>query len=252
MRVEQSIAIDAPREEIWELVSDPCLYPAFMHGVTRLERKGEEPERGLGARYSVRLRVGSADVGGLVEIVEFDEPADLAWTSVTGIDQRLRWRLREADDGCTVVTLRLAYDAPGGLLGTLSEQVSRPMVARNLDRTLHNLCLAIEGGPDEVSEQGMSVFGRVAYALGGAKILAEAGVIRPIRPDRLFKVLQTLARWGRSPAAGTISLANRFPDETAIVDELGTAHVRASCTSARTRWPTRSRTRASWRATAWR
>jgi len=222
MRVDRSIAIEASREEIWELVSDPCRYSGFMHGVTRLERKDDGPESGLGARYAVRLRVGSADVGGLVEIVEFDEPDDLAWTSVTGIDQRLRWRLREAGDGRTKVTLRLAYDAPGGLLGTLSEQVSKPMVARNLEQTLHNLRREIEGGPDDVSEQGMSLPGRVAYGLGGVKILADAGVIRPIRPDRLFKVLQTLARWGRSPAAGTISLANRFPDETAIVDELGT------------------------------
>ena len=65
----------------------------------------------------MRMRVGSADVGGLVEVVEFDAPGDLAWTSVTGIDQRGRWRLRETADGRTRVTLRLAYDAPGGLLG---------------------------------------------------------------------------------------------------------------------------------------
>jgi acyl-CoA synthetase (AMP-forming)/AMP-acid ligase II len=68
----------------------------------------------------------------------------------------------------------------------------------------------------------MSLPGRVAYTLGGVKILADAGVIRPMRPDRVLKVIQTLARWGRSPAAGAITLANRFPDETAIVDELGT------------------------------
>ncbi|MGH2715527.1 MAG: AMP-binding protein [Thermoleophilaceae bacterium] len=170
--------------------------------------------------------MGSADVGGLVEIVEFDEPADLVWTSVAGIDQRLRWRLREADDGRTRVTLRLAYDAPGGLLGTLSEQVSKPMVARNLEQTLHNLRSEIEGGSDDLSEQGMNLPGRVAYALGGVKILADAGVIRPMRPDRVLRVVQTLARWGRSPAAGAISLANRFPDETAIVDELGTLSFR--------------------------
>jgi acyl-CoA synthetase (AMP-forming)/AMP-acid ligase II len=72
----------------------------------------------------------------------------------------------------------------------------------------------------------MSLPGRVAYTLGGVKILADAGVIRPMRPDRVVKVIQTLARWGRSPAAGTISLANRFPDETAIVDELGTLSYR--------------------------
>src|SRR5215210_21746 len=109
MRVERDIRIDASREEIWELVSDPESYTRFWHGITRLDRKNDE--RGCGARFTIRMHVGSADIGGLVEIVEFDEPADLAWTSVTGIDQRVRWRLRETDDGRTKVTLRLAYDA---------------------------------------------------------------------------------------------------------------------------------------------
>ena len=92
----------------------------------------------------MHLRVGSAEVGGLVEIVEFDEPADLAWTSVTGIDQRVRWRLRETDDARTKVTLRLSYDAPGGVLGVVADQVAKPMVARNLEQTLHNLKAEIE------------------------------------------------------------------------------------------------------------
>jgi acyl-CoA synthetase (AMP-forming)/AMP-acid ligase II/carbon monoxide dehydrogenase subunit G len=219
MRVEKTTVVDASREEIWELISDPSLYPRFMHGITRLERKGG-PELGVGARYSVHLRVGSADVGGLVEIVEFAEPADLAWTSVTGIDQRLRWRLRETDDARTRVTLRLAYEAPGGLLGAISEQFSKPMVAGNLERSLQNLKAEIEGGPDEVSD-GMGIPGRVAYQLGSVKVLIDAGVVRPMRPDRLLRFVQTLLRWGRSPAAGSIALADRFPDETMIVDELG-------------------------------
>jgi fatty-acyl-CoA synthase len=220
MRVEKTTVIDASREEIWELISDPCLYPRFMHGVTGLKRKDDGSEKGVGARYSIHLHVGSADVGGLVEIVEFDEPDDLAWTSVTGIDQRLRWRLRETDDSRTRVTLRLAYDAPGGVLGAISEQVSKPMVASNLEQTLHNLKAEIEGEPDEMSE-GMSIPGRVAYQLGSVKVLIDAGVVRPMRPDRLLKFVQTLVRWGRSPAAGSIALADRFPNETMIVDELG-------------------------------
>jgi fatty-acyl-CoA synthase len=220
MRVEKTTVIDASREEIWELISDPCQYPRFMHAASRVDRRDDGPERGVGARYWTHLRVGSAEVGGLVEIVEYDEPGDLAWTSVTGIDQRLRWRLRETDDSRTRVTLRLAYDAPGGVLGAISEQVSKPMVAGNLEQTLQNLKAEIEGGPDEVSE-GMSIPGRVAYQLGSVKVLIDAGVVRPMRPDRLMKFVQTLMRWGRSPAAGAIALADRFPNETMIVDELG-------------------------------
>ncbi len=220
MRIEKSTVIDASREEVWAFVADPCSYPRFMQNMSGVKRKDDGAERGLGARYSTHLRVGSAEVGGLVEVVEFDEPADLAWTSVTGIDQRLRWRLRETDDSRTRVTLRLAYEAPGGLLGTISEQVSKPMVASNLERSLQNLKAEIEGATGEVSE-GMSIPGRVAYQLGSVKVLIDAGVVRPMRPDRLLAFVQTMLRWGRSPAAGAIALADRFPDETMIVDELG-------------------------------
>jgi len=223
MRIERETTVDASRARVWELVSNPVGYPAFFHGITRFELQADV-DRGLGARFSMRMRVGSADVGRLVEIVEYDEPADMAWTSITGIDQRGRWRLRETADGRTRVFLRLSYGSPGGLLGALSDQVSKPMVARNLERTLHNLSLELgeEGGAHEVSEDGMSLPGRAAYLLGSVKVLVDAGVVRPMRPDRAWGVLRTIQKWGRSPAAGSISLAARFPDEPMIVDELGT------------------------------
>jgi acyl-CoA synthetase (AMP-forming)/AMP-acid ligase II/carbon monoxide dehydrogenase subunit G len=220
MRIEEQVVLDVPREEIWERVSDPAGYPGLVHGITRCDRIAEA-EPGCGARYSMRMRVGSAEVGGEVEIVEFDELADLAWTSVTGIDQRGRWRLRELDDGSTRVTFRLSYGAPGGLLGALSDRLSAPMVRTNLRRTLQNLRGELEG-ERPVSETGMSLAGRVAYNLGSLKVLTEAGLIRPMRPDKLARIALMLARWGRSPAAGYLAGVIRYPDEPSIVDELGT------------------------------
>ena len=215
--------MDASREEVWELVSDPDNYSRFWHGLTRLDRKNDE--HGCGARFAMRMRVGSADIGGLIEIVEFDEPADMAWHSITGIDHRVRWRLREADDGRTKVTLRMSWDSPGGLLGMAADRIGAPMVARILEQTLQNLALELED--EEVREQvsddeGMSLPAKALHELGSVKVLIDAGVIRPMRPDRLWGVLRTMQRWGRSPAAGAISLAARYPEETMIVDELGT------------------------------
>jgi len=221
MRVERTRTIAASRERIWERVRDPAGYPGLMEGITRCEVKSEGTE-GLGARYSMRMRVGSAEVGGLVEVVEFDEPGDLSWTNVTGIDQRGRWRLRDCGDGRTRVVLRLAYESPGGVFGIISDRMGAPMVGRNLERTLDNLQREVEGGGSEVAQPGTGLTGRIGYALGSAKVLLDAGVIGPIRPDKLVRVLTTLARFGRSPAAGTISLATRYPDEPMIVDELGT------------------------------
>jgi acyl-CoA synthetase (AMP-forming)/AMP-acid ligase II len=79
-----------------------------------------------------------------------------------------------------------------------------------------------EGGSDQVSELVKRLPAQAVYQLGNVKVLVDAGVIRPMRPDRLWAVVRTLQRWGRSPAAGAISLAARHPDDPMIVDELGT------------------------------
>ena len=151
MRLEKRTTIDAPRDEVWEVVSDPANWRSLMGaGLAQLEHRGG-PETGLGARYELRLNVGSAAIGGLVEFVEWDEGRELAWTSVTGIDQRGRWRLREEPDGAsTTVTLRFAYTAPGGLFGVLADRLGAPTVSGHLERALKNLKREIEG--DTVSD----------------------------------------------------------------------------------------------------
>jgi len=144
MRVGAQIDISAPPEEVWEFITDPETYLHFMQGITRWEVASEE-SKGLGSRYRMLMRVGSAEVGGLVEVVEYDEPRDMAWNSVTGVDQRGRWRVRERGLGRTHVEFRLSYGVAGsGLLGWLSEQFSAPMVTNNLRRSLQQLKRAVE------------------------------------------------------------------------------------------------------------
>jgi uncharacterized membrane protein len=99
----------------------------------------------MGARYRMLMRVGSAEVGGLIEVVEFDVERDLAWNSVTGIDQRGRWRLRDAGRGRTRTELRLAYGVAGsGILGWVAEQLAAPIVRGHVKRTLHELKRTVE------------------------------------------------------------------------------------------------------------
>ena len=91
------------------------------------------------------LRVGSAEVGGLIEVVEWKKPSDLAWSSVTGVDQRGRWRLREQRDGGTRVELRLSYGVAGaGLSGWIAERLSAPTVRGHLRRSLQQLKRQVE------------------------------------------------------------------------------------------------------------
>ena len=51
--------------------------------------------------------------------------------------------------------------------------------------------------------------------------LVEAGVIRPVRPDKLLGVARELHRWGASPAAGIAGAAITSADETVVIDEDG-------------------------------
>ena len=144
MRVAVSIEVAAPSELVWEWVTDPGRYLHFMAGMTRYEAAGG-PETGVGARYRTLMRVGSAEVGGLIEVVEWDEPCDLAWNSVTGVDQRGRWRLRQRPAGRTRVEFRFQYGVAGaGLLGWLAEQVAAPSVRGHLRRSLQQLKRQVE------------------------------------------------------------------------------------------------------------
>jgi len=53
------------------------------------------------------------------------------------------------------------------------------------------------------------------------RTLAAAGVIRPVRPDRLVRMARELVRWGASPAAGVAAGAITAPDRAVVLDEAG-------------------------------
>jgi uncharacterized membrane protein len=143
--------VQAPIETVWSIVSDPERMLDFMAGMTRWEIAGEHAA-GLGARYRMLFRIGSAEVGGLVEIVEFSPPCEFAWTSVTGVDQRGRWRLRRVQDGRTKVEFRLAYGVAGsGLWGWVAERVAAPIVRGHARRSLEQLRRLVEHEQRRVS-----------------------------------------------------------------------------------------------------
>jgi carbon monoxide dehydrogenase subunit G len=145
MRVEESIRIAAPREEVWRLISQPERYSEFMVNSSWATCPGE-PTSGLRARFRLALEVGSIDLSGVIEFVEWDPPHEVAWTNITGIDQRGRWVLRDCGPE-TETTLRLSYQVPGGVLALVASQLGRPLIRRDARRSLEALREAVTGGP---------------------------------------------------------------------------------------------------------
>src|SRR5919206_1637023 len=63
---------------------------------------------------------------------------------------------------------------------------------------------------------------RVGSTLKTVDTFRRAGILHPGRPDRLVGSALALIRFGATPAAGYAASALRYPDEPAVIDELGT------------------------------
>ncbi|HUO37648.1 MAG TPA: SRPBCC family protein [Mycobacterium sp.] len=143
MRAERRLVVNADRDAVWKVLSDPDCYRSFLAHLQRWETLTKGPP-GLGSRYTVLWKIGSIPVGGVAEVVEFHPARDLAWISVTGVTQRGRFRLRDAGPGQTLVTFRIAYHSDGGLLGLIADRVAARQVGRSLAESLNNLRRLVE------------------------------------------------------------------------------------------------------------
>jgi fatty-acyl-CoA synthase len=72
-----------------------------------------------------------------------------------------------------------------------------------------------------LSESAAKLRTSAADSIFEAKVLYEAGIVAPMRPDKAAKIASTFLRWGASPATGAATAAIHHPHEIAIVDERG-------------------------------
>lgn len=61
----------------------------------------------------------------------------------------------------------------------------------------------------------------IKYKLWVARTLLATGMVSPMRPDRAFRSLRTLRRWGPNSASAYAVSAIRYPSRVALVDDRG-------------------------------
>jgi acyl-CoA synthetase (AMP-forming)/AMP-acid ligase II len=71
------------------------------------------------------------------------------------------------------------------------------------------------------ADRAKSLRGTIADHAFEIKVLREAGIVGPVRPDKAVKMGATFLRWGASPATGAKIEAIHHPNETALIDERG-------------------------------
>jgi acyl-CoA synthetase (AMP-forming)/AMP-acid ligase II/uncharacterized protein YndB with AHSA1/START domain len=217
MRIEKQVVIAASPAEVWKAISDPVLMGRFSDRV-HIERLGGTDEPGVGSRYRVLLRVGAVPVGGNVELIVYEPERELQWATVTGVDTRMRLRLRETEDARTRLTLRFGYDSPG-VLGTLADLASVRQVEGIMGRLLGRAVAQIESRPIPTESSGL--LRRAAHELGNVAVLAKAGIIAPMNPAKVPRMGLSALKWGTTVATGVGVNAVRHPDDLMLIDEDG-------------------------------
>jgi acyl-CoA synthetase (AMP-forming)/AMP-acid ligase II len=64
-------------------------------------------------------------------------------------------------------------------------------------------------------------FSRVADGAFELRTLRGAGILKPVRPDKLARMGWTYLRWGAAPSTGAAVTAIHYPDEVSVIDEAG-------------------------------
>lgn len=134
MQIAQKIRIEAEPKEVFALVGDPTRYPQFLAGMTTWKQLSAGPP-GVGSRFRTLMKIGSVEVGGVVEVVRWDEGEHISWRSDQGVRQSGRWLLAPFEGG-TELRLEIGYDVGGGPIGWLTERLAARTMARNMWATL--------------------------------------------------------------------------------------------------------------------
>jgi len=134
MHIAQRIQIERPPGDVFKLIGDPARYPSFLAGMTTWKPVSAQTH-GVGARFRTLMKVGSVEVGGIVEVSRWEDNVAIEWTAVQGVRQSGRWLITPTDGGAELV-LEIDYDVGGGRIGKFVERLASRTIARNAWATL--------------------------------------------------------------------------------------------------------------------
>ena len=141
-RIEKSIEIKAPVENVFEFVADWHNTAKFYEGIYDLKPTTEA--RGEGARFIHKAKVLGIESETEYEVSDFVENEGWTSTSVRGIETKVQWIFASLDDG-TKVTHIVEYKPPIPIVGVVVDAL---LVKRqwetNIQRSLQNLKRLLE------------------------------------------------------------------------------------------------------------
>ncbi len=144
-KIDKSIDVNAPREQVFDVLTDLDLLPAWSTTTVEATGTSGQPMQ-QGDTFGQTLRILGKNLESSWRVTELDRPRRLAYSADApgGGTLRMVQVLEDIPDG-TRVSVDLDYQLPGGFLGKLLDTVyAERRNERELEHSLSNLKELIE------------------------------------------------------------------------------------------------------------
>lgn len=185
-------------------------FPRFFAGIEACTRRADDA---AGSSYACRVK----GIDHTVQVVVRQKP--LATVTMDHVESGgfVRFTLVPVEPNATRVDVTVFKPTLGGAYS--------PPPAHNKDVTAW-----IRGGlrrlEDVLSSRPTAIVSNTgdhrSLQLAIAKTMIGTGVVRAARPDRAYRQLHSLARWGFTLGGGFAAAAAKSPDRIAVIDDHGT------------------------------
>ena len=137
-RIEHSVTIQAPVEQVFSYAADFHKWPEWFEGVSEFTATTPVTQ-GNGARYSYKVSLMGVFVSVETEIRDFVQNRGWSGVATRGMPHRTYWNF-ESLGRDTKLTYALEYQLPVPLLGPLLDvMLMRPQWNKILQHSLNNL-----------------------------------------------------------------------------------------------------------------
>ena len=143
-KVQSSIVIERPIEEVFTYAASPINGPAFIPNLN--ENANISPEEvGVGQSFDWRFNMAGVDLRGKAQVTEFDAPNKAVITSTGDSDSVWTYIFEEEGEG-TKVTISIDYEFVESVLQRMVNKVTVDKLSqRTADQMLENLRVILEG-----------------------------------------------------------------------------------------------------------
>jgi uncharacterized protein YndB with AHSA1/START domain len=145
-KLERAIEIDAPRERVYEVLTDPRCLGEWVTIQEELEEAPEGRDLVEGDTLRQRMKVAGKSFKLSWTVVQADPPARIVWegSGPVGSKARAVYGLEETAGGGTRFSYLNEYAMPGGPAGRLAGRAIMKASGGEADRSLERLKALVE------------------------------------------------------------------------------------------------------------